>query len=185
MGRHYGCRAPRKANRLRRQLKRGPKLAPHHLGGTTRKQVWNFSEVALFRMKQNKSLKVQKRQLKVKINALALSKRFYSKKRSSEDRWNQVGLHLWNAESLEEQKFLETEPQMTCPVEIIAGPEALHTAAMNPNNTALCPCKSKRCKCRRNLDDDLKMKKYIKIFRNWRNIKDCLMRCWTMKINWT
>ena len=92
-------------------------------------------------MKQNKSLKVQKRQLKVKINALALSKRFYSKKRSSEDRWNQVGLHLWNAESLEEQKFLETEPQMTCPVEIIAGPEALHTAAMNPNNTALCPCK--------------------------------------------
>ena len=155
MGRHYGCRAPRKANRLRRQLKRGPKLAPHHRG-TIGKQVWNFSEVALFRMKQNKSLKAQKRQLKVKINALALSKRFYSMKRSSEDRWNQLGLHLWNAESLEEQKFLETEPQhaarggldMTCPVEIMA--------AMNANDTALCPCKSKRCKCRRNLDDDHK-----------------------------
>ena len=158
MGRHYGCRAPRKANRLRRQLKRGPKLAPHHRG-TIGKQVWNFSEVALFRMKQNKSLKVQKRQLKVKINALALSKRFYSMKRSSEDRWNQLGLHLWNAESLEEQKFLETEPQhaarggldMTCPVEIMA--------AMNANDTALCPCKSKRCKCRRNLDDDHKNEK--------------------------
>ena len=158
MGRHYGCRAPRKANRLRRQLKRGPKLAPHHRRANG-KQVWNFSEVALFRMKQNKSLKVQNRQLKVKINALALSKRFYSMKRSSEDRWNQLGLHLWNAESLEEQKFLETEPQhaarggldMTCPVEIMA--------AMNANDTALCPCKSKRCKCRRNLDDDHKNEK--------------------------
>lgn len=117
--------------------------------------------MALFRMKQNKSLKVQKRQQKAKINALALSKQFSAKNRSSEDRWNEVGLHLWNADSPEEQKFLETEPQhaargldMTCPVEIMAGPEALHTAAMNANKTALCPCKSKRCKCRRNLDDD-------------------------------
>ena len=30
---------------------------------------------------------------------------------------------------------------------------------MNANNTALCPCKSKRCKCRRNLDDDHKDEK--------------------------
>ena len=181
MGRHYGFRAPRKGYRLRRYGKRGPKHTPHDLR-KTKKKPWAFSEMALFRMKQNKSLKVQKRQQKAKINALALSKRFYSKNRSSEDRWNEVGFHLWNAESLEEQTFLETEPQhaargldMTCPVEIMAGPEALHTAAMNANKTALCPCKSRRCKCRRNLDDDHeneKIHEYLSKLKEYQGLLD-------------
>ena len=175
MGRHYGFRAPRKANRLRRQGKRGPKFPPRHKG-TPKQRVWLFSEAAFFRMTQNKRLKVQKRQRKVKINALALSKGYFSKKRPEKDQWKQLGLRLWNAESPEEQNFPEREPQhdargldMTCPVEIMAGPEALHTAAMNTNMHDLCQCKSMRCKCRRNLDTD---HEHEKIYQDLLKLKE-------------